>query len=801
MRCLLLLSLLCAYPAALLTIQDSLYEETLRSALPYAAPWAAAPALPTGWAALPGSCASITSLVLAPVAYLSTGTQQARAVALCRDASGQASLLDALTRSPFALPGQVNASLPWVLAGPAAAAAASGAALPVLALSGCPAGSSGAPASLLQLACSLPNKDALGGGACQALPVVLPNVTLPCDPAQVRLWVHGPLPGAPATAQATLWLSSPALGTLAYALDAQGASLLPGPVFTSPAPTTAVAFSAPLATLALGNASSLAILTAAAGSLALARVEWATDDAAGWGGPIDDAVTALLWDDRSGRDLLYIATPTALNIYKASTGLIGRLAGRDGLPATNITSLALDATLEGRVWLGTTTGIVLYDDTVAPTPPLPPSLQAHSAAAAASAPPEQLPWRTRWRFFSGARWLPPASPATPTATGCAYQGGPPFPLLALPPGAAGGSLLPSAPSSSSLAWPHTLGRLAGPNASAWAVGGGEGALVSVTVGGLGVLASSQWTLQSKAAYYEAQLPLFDLAGPLASGGTGLVGGAGCPAFGAWDSATTSPDDNNGLWSSLLVTAFSAKANLTRQPAAAALASSYLQGLLNLNAVTGIQGLFARSTLPPGHGLPSPDWRNSSARPGWVWKGDTSSDETAGHVCAYSAVGLWLGEAAPAAAAAAGKTLVNFCRYVVLNNLTLIDTTGQRTTWGFWDIPTINFSRRYSDTRGVNSAEALAMLLGALVGSQRAGSGAASNDTAAFTATLDLLLSPAVGYHQNLRNLKIAAPIDDNFSGEWGLCGWQSCALTPVTPPRTLTLPPLPHPPPPSPPYR
>jgi hypothetical protein len=266
------------------------------------------------------------------------------------------------------------------------------------------------------------------------------------------------------------------------------------------------------------------------------------------------------------------------------------------------------------------------------------------------------------------------------------------------------------------------------------------------------------------AYYEAQLPLFDLAGPLASGGTGLVGGANCPAFGAWDAATTSPDDNNGLWTSLLVTAFSAKANLTRQPSATALATGYLQGLLNLNAVTGVEGLFARSTLPPGHGLPDSDWRNSSSRPGWVWKGDTSSDETAGHVCAYSALALWVGDAAPQATAAAQRTLVNFCRYVIRNNLTLIDSTGQRTTWGFWDPGTINFSRRYSDTRGVNSAEALGMVLGAVVGAGGAGSGAGANDTAAFAATLQQLLSPGVAYHENLRNLKIASPDDDNFSG-------------------------------------
>jgi len=128
-------------------------------------------------------------------------------------------------------------------------------------------------------------------------------------------------------------------------------------------------------------------------------------------------------------------------------------------------------------------------------------------------------------------------------------------------------------------------------------------------------------------------------------------------------------------------------------------------------------------------------------------------------------------ASPAAAAtsgtaAAAEALVSFARYVLQNGLKLVDSTGFPTTWGFWDPTTINYSRRFSDTRGVNSLEALAMISGALFSaSPFPGSNSTTNDTASFLNTLHLLLSPDVAYHEYTVNLKIAAPVDDNFSDD------------------------------------
>ncbi len=56
-------------------------------------------------------------------------------------------------------------------------------------------------------------------------------------------------------------------------------------------------------------------------------------------------------------------------------------------------------------------------------------------------------------------------------------------------------------------------------------------------------------------------------------------------------------------------------------------------------VTGVRGLMARSVLHENSTVPVPagEWHRSTSIPGWLWKGDTSSDEVAGHMFAYPLV--------------------------------------------------------------------------------------------------------------------------------------------------------------------
>ena len=62
----------------------------------------------------------------------------------------------------------------------------------------------------------------------------------------------------------------------------------------------------------------------------------------------------------------------------------------------------------------------------------------------------------------------------------------------------------------------------------------------------------------------------------------------------------------------------------------------------LNEVTGVRGLMARSAVRWNESHSSGgEWHNSTAMPGWVWKGDTSSDEVDGHVFAFAAIAHFL----------------------------------------------------------------------------------------------------------------------------------------------------------------
>ncbi len=204
--------------------------------------------------------------------------------------------------------------------------------------------------------------------------------------------------------------------------------------------------------------------------------------------------------------------------------------------------------------------------------------------------------------------------------------------------------------------------------------------------------------------------------------------------------------------------------------------------MTLNAVTGIQGLFARCALPPGVPPPSASssssssspasssrltmgWHNSTALPGYTWEGDTSSDEVAGHAMAYTVAQQWLAPAGGDDASSAAATLLHLTRYVVGNNFTLVDVTGKPTTWGRWDPAEINWGRDWSDERGLNAVEMLAMLAGAAEAVAVPNSGGAGNDTAAFAAATTYLMSPGVDYGGNMVNAKIIAPDDDNYSDD------------------------------------
>jgi hypothetical protein len=243
-------------------------------------------------------------------------------------------------------------------------------------------------------------------------------------------------------------------------------------------------------------------------------------------------------------------------------------------------------------------------------------------------------------------------------------------------------------------------------------------VVVVTEGGISWIAHEEWTLAQKAAHYQAVLSS-------RHDRHGMTAECQLISFGAPDAGCISTDnDNNGLWTSLVVAAEYFRYRVTGDTEALSSGSRFFSGLVLLHRVTGKRGMVARSACDPqekgktcaGNGTWIHDrtrWLNSSARgySGWVWKSDTSSDETTGHVFALQLVASLSPNATERAMAA--SLLVDLVGGICTHGYRLIDVDGQPTTWGRWDPAEINGERRLSDERALQSLQALAYIAAAV----------------------------------------------------------------------------------------
>jgi hypothetical protein len=348
--------------------------------------------------------------------------------------------------------------------------------------------------------------------------------------------------------------------------------------------------------------------------------------------------------------------------------------------------------------------------------------------------------RQSWRYFNGARWLPGADGHVRQVTSART-------------GSAGGEGCGGCSATCDEPLP--------------------GAVV-VTSEGLAVLTPQCWTLAAKAAHLET------LISPGRHDRDGLVAGCGMSQANVIETCVPHDSDNDGLWTSIFTTAQIFKAaTLAREagggdPPSQAFNDSvravkrHFAAQKQLFDVAGdpkaTGGFMARSFGPYGmeplgpSGTFSPDnhrgWYNSTTMPGLIWKGDTSSDEVAGHMLTFAALkllvpdadagaqgttgdkrsgsllrgttGTGTGDSAQAAAssptlaalaaglgsevAQAAELTGLFLDGLLANNYTMIDPgLGTPTVWGRWDPDTLNNQRYYSDERGLNSAALISML--------------------------------------------------------------------------------------------
>ena len=267
------------------------------------------------------------------------------------------------------------------------------------------------------------------------------------------------------------------------------------------------------------------------------------------------------------------------------------------------------------------------------------------------------------------------------------------------------------------------------------------------------LETASWTLTEKSAAFEQfQYPRHDRRK--------LTANCGLNSYGDLGTYYYQVGDNDGLWTAMHAIGEAYNYATTGSQLARKEAWRAFEGLEMLQNVTGAFPTFpARSYCyvednDAGCGSADGDdrWHNSTTYEGVVWKGDTSSDEMNGHYAAlavlYDLVAITPGEKQRVYTIIDGLT-----QGLLDNDLYLIDpSTGQPTTWGFWNPKEVNGDPEHYSERGLNSLEICAYLSTAYSVTRRA----------VYKDTF-LKLITEHGYLLNTMNVKIDNPDDDNHS--------------------------------------
>jgi len=246
-----------------------------------------------------------------------------------------------------------------------------------------------------------------------------------------------------------------------------------------------------------------------------------------------------------------------------------------------------------------------------------------------------------------------------------------------------------------------------------------------TTAGLSAIRRRQMTLADKANHYLEICRARHVRPP------GLVEQCDLKAPGDTAHFTPRDDDNEGGYTGLYLAMESFRYAVTKDPQALQHAREAFRTMKFLQEVTGTSGFFARTVVPSdwtrihdGNEAFSPEeladrrvlnprdkplenrWRKS-ADGKWLWKGDTSSDETTTHFYAYS---VYYKLAADEAERAVIRDHVRrIADYMLEGGFTFRDIDGKPTLWGNWSPEKLNHDADWRAERWLNGLEILSYL--------------------------------------------------------------------------------------------
>jgi hypothetical protein len=182
------------------------------------------------------------------------------------------------------------------------------------------------------------------------------------------------------------------------------------------------------------------------------------------------------------------------------------------------------------------------------------------------------------------------------------------------------------------------------------------------------------TLEEKAEFFDARIEARHVR-------HGLVADSHLRLAGDLSTNLRTDSDNDGLWTAMYLGAQCYRYAVTRDPDARAKAQRALRAILRLEEITGVPGFYARSFKsrdepPPGGGEwhPTPDGQ-------WIWKGDTSSDESVGHYYAYATYFDLVADEDEKEQIR--RVVARMTDYLIAHDYDLLDLDGKPTRWGQW----------------------------------------------------------------------------------------------------------------------
>ncbi len=255
--------------------------------------------------------------------------------------------------------------------------------------------------------------------------------------------------------------------------------------------------------------------------------------------------------------------------------------------------------------------------------------------------------------------------------------------------------------------------------------GPDGAAWVATAGGVDAIRRKRMTLAEKAAYFLAMLRARHIREP------GLVGPMVLDTPGDVSKGFIEDDDNDGEHTGMYCAMESMRYAVTKAPDARENARAAFHALMVLQQATGTPHFIARSVLPigtpPRHEVDrtfTPEQIADTNRDDprekiiekrwvptadgkWLWKRDASSDEVCGHMVGYAMY-------YDLAATEDEKKLVadqvdRIVGGIADHGFTLRDIDGTATRWGNWAPASLNGDPTWHEERPGNSIEILAHL--------------------------------------------------------------------------------------------